>query len=53
MTLADVVDALRDLVVNTPPAGFKGDRAITAIAYDSRRVVAGSVFVTADLQGLQ
>ena len=51
MTLADVVDALRDLVVNTPPAGFKGDRAITAIAYDSRRVVAGSVFVA--LKGLR
>ncbi len=51
MTLADVVDALRDLAVGTPPAGLTGDRAITAVAYDSRRVVAGSVFVA--LKGLR
>ena len=51
MTLADVVDALRDLAVNTPPAGLTSDRAIAAIAYDSRRVVAGAVFVA--LKGLR
>ena len=51
MTLADLVDALRGLAVNAPPAGLTGDRTITAIAYDSRRVVAGSVFIA--LKGLR
>jgi UDP-N-acetylmuramoyl-L-alanyl-D-glutamate--2,6-diaminopimelate ligase len=51
VTLADVVDVLRDLAVHTPPAGPNGDRSITAIAYDSRRVVAGAVFVA--LKGLR
>ncbi len=51
VTLGDVVDALRHLVVDAPPAGLASDRAITAVAYDSRRVVAGSVFVA--LKGLR
>ena len=51
MTLADLVEALRDLTVNPPPAGFTRDLPITAIAYDSRRVVPGSVFVA--LKGLR
>ena len=51
MTLADVADALRDLVVDAPPAGPRTDASISAIAYDSRRVVAGSVFVA--LKGLR
>ena len=50
MTRTDLVDALRALVVDTPPAGLTGD-PITAIAYDSRRVVPGSVFVA--LKGLR
>jgi UDP-N-acetylmuramoyl-L-alanyl-D-glutamate--2,6-diaminopimelate ligase len=48
--LGDVVDALRDMTVNTSSAGWH-DRTATAIAYDSRRVVPGSVFVA--LKGLK
>jgi UDP-N-acetylmuramoyl-L-alanyl-D-glutamate--2,6-diaminopimelate ligase len=48
--LADVADVLRGLAVSTPPAGLAND-PVTAIAYDSRRVVAGSVFVA--LKGLR
>jgi len=66
VTLADMVEALRDLAVDTPVAGLargpstgsgspraesRGDRVITAIAYDSRRVVPGAVFVA--LKGLR
>ena len=49
MTLADMVEALRGLAA--PSAGLDGDRSVSAIAYDSRRVVAGSVFVA--LKGLR
>jgi UDP-N-acetylmuramoyl-L-alanyl-D-glutamate--2,6-diaminopimelate ligase len=42
--LRDVVEALRDQAVDTPPAGASG-AAVSAIAYDSRRVVPGAVFV--------
>jgi UDP-N-acetylmuramoyl-L-alanyl-D-glutamate--2,6-diaminopimelate ligase len=51
VTLSDVVDTVGGLAVATPPAGFTGDRSIAAIAYDSRRVVAGAVFVA--LKGLR
>ncbi len=51
MTLADLVDALRALVADPPPPGLSRDQAITAITYDSRRVVPGSVFVA--LKGLR
>jgi UDP-N-acetylmuramoyl-L-alanyl-D-glutamate--2,6-diaminopimelate ligase len=51
VTLGDAVDAVRHLVVDAPPEGLASDRAITAVAYDSRRVVAGSVFVA--LKGLR
>jgi UDP-N-acetylmuramoyl-L-alanyl-D-glutamate--2,6-diaminopimelate ligase len=51
VTLGDMVDALRDLAVDPPPAGLNRDLPITAIAYDSRRVVPGSVFVA--LKGLR
>ena len=49
--LGDVVDALRDLTVHAPPAGVARNAPIAAIAYDSRRVVPGSVFVA--LKGLK
>jgi UDP-N-acetylmuramoyl-L-alanyl-D-glutamate--2,6-diaminopimelate ligase len=51
VTLADVLDTLRALTVDTPPAGLTSDRVVSAVAYDSRRVVAGSVFVA--LKGLR
>ena len=51
MIFGDVVDALRDLTVHAPSAADAGDVPITAIAYDSRRVVPGSVFVA--LKGLK
>ncbi len=51
MTLGNAVDAMRDLVVETPPAGPAPDPAISAVTYDSRRVVPGSVFVA--LKGLR
>ena len=51
MILGDVVDALRDLAVHPPPAGVAGNAPIAAIAYDSRRVIPGSLFVA--LKGLK
>ena len=51
MTLADLAGVLRDLAVNAPPAGPKANAPISAIAYDSRRVVTGAVFVA--LKGLR
>ena len=50
MNLADVVAALRELTVDAPAAGANSD-PISAIAYDSRRVTPGSVFVA--LKGLK
>jgi UDP-N-acetylmuramoyl-L-alanyl-D-glutamate--2,6-diaminopimelate ligase len=46
-----MVETLRDLAVNPPPAGLSRDLPIAAIAYDSRRVTPGSVFVA--LKGLR
>ena len=51
MTLGDMADALLDLAVGAPPAGLNRSASISAIAYDSRRVVPGSVFVA--LKGLR
>ena len=51
MILGDVLAALRDLAVEAPPAGPISDRVVSAIAYDSRRVTAGAVFVA--LKGLK
>ena len=51
MTLGDMADALRDQVVDAPSAGLKLNAPISAITYDSRRVVPGSVFVA--LKGLR
>ena len=51
MILSDLVECLRDLAVDTPSAGLKGNAPISAIAYDSRRVVPGAVFVA--LKGLR
>ena len=51
MTLADVVDTLRALAVGPATAVTESDRAITAVAYDSRRVVPGALFVA--LKGLR
>lgn len=51
MTLAEMATVLRELVVGTPPPGIASDRAITAVAYDSRRVIPGAVFVA--LKGLR
>ena len=51
MILGDVVDALRDLTVHAPSAGGAGNVPIAAIAYDSRRVIPGSLFVA--LKGLK
>ena len=45
MTLGDVIDTLRDLAVAPLPAGINRSASVTAIAYDSRRVVSGAVFV--------
>jgi UDP-N-acetylmuramoyl-L-alanyl-D-glutamate--2,6-diaminopimelate ligase len=50
VTLGDVIDALHELAVDTP-AGLRRDAPVTAIAYDSRRVTPGSVFVA--LKGLK
>ena len=53
MILGDVVDALRDLTVHAP-SGRSGDAStvpIAAIAYDSRRVIPGALFVA--LKGLK
>ena len=51
MTLGDMADALRDQAVDAPSAGLKVNASISAITYDSRRVVPGSVFVA--LKGLR
>jgi UDP-N-acetylmuramoyl-L-alanyl-D-glutamate--2,6-diaminopimelate ligase len=51
VTLGDLLDALRDWTVHTPSAGLNRNAAVTAIAYDSRRVTAGAVFVA--LKGLR
>jgi UDP-N-acetylmuramoyl-L-alanyl-D-glutamate--2,6-diaminopimelate ligase len=51
VTVADLVDALRDLAADAPPAGINPNASISAIAYDSRRVVPGAVFVA--LKGLR
>lgn len=51
MTLGDVLDTLRGLTVNTPPAGLNLTVPVAAIAYDSRRVAPGAVFVA--LKGLR
>jgi UDP-N-acetylmuramoyl-L-alanyl-D-glutamate--2,6-diaminopimelate ligase len=51
VTLGDLVEALRDQAVDAPSAGINADASISAITYDSRRVVPGSVFVA--LKGLR
>ena len=53
MILGDVVDTLRTLLAAPPGAELEGaaDTPLSAIAYDSRRVVPGSVFVA--LKGLK
>ena len=51
MTLGDLVDALRDQAVHAPSAGLNRSASVAAIAYDSRRVVNGAVFVA--LKGLR
>ena len=51
MTLGDMADALRDQAVDAPSAGLEVNASISAITYDSRRVVPGSVFVA--LKGLR
>ena len=51
MTLGDVLDTVRELAVDATPTGLDRDRAVSAIAYDSRRVTAGAVFVA--LKGLK
>ena len=51
MNLGDVLTTLRELTVDTPFAGQGANDPITAIAYDSRRVIPGSVFVA--LRGLR
>ena len=51
MILGDVVEALRDLTVHAPSTEGVGNVPIAAIAYDSRRVISGSLFVA--LQGLK
>ena len=50
MTLGDVLDTVRELAVDAP-SGLARDRAVSAIAYDSRRVTPGAVFVA--LKGLK
>jgi UDP-N-acetylmuramoyl-L-alanyl-D-glutamate--2,6-diaminopimelate ligase len=49
--LGDVIETLRDLAVAPPPAGVNVDSPVAAVAYDSRRVVPGAVFVA--LKGLR
>ena len=51
MTLGDVLETLRDLTMPPASAGLRSDASVSAIAYDSRRVVAGAVFVA--LKGLR
>lgn len=51
MILRDAIDVLRELAVGPPPAGMDLGRAVSAVAFDSRRVTPGSVFVA--LKGLK
>lgn len=51
MIAGDMIDTLRDLVMDTSPAGLSRNAPIAAIAFDSRRVVPASVFVA--LKGLR
>lgn len=51
MTLGDVLDTLRGVVPATASDGLDRSVPVTAIAYDSRRVAAGAVFVA--LKGLR
>ncbi len=51
MTLGDVIDTLRNLSVQPSAQGINRTAPVTAIAYDSRRVVPGAVFVA--LKGLR
>ncbi len=46
-----MADALRDQAIDAPSAGLARNASISAVAYDSRRVVAGSVFVA--LKGMR
>jgi UDP-N-acetylmuramoyl-L-alanyl-D-glutamate--2,6-diaminopimelate ligase len=48
VTLGDTIETLRDLAVDAPSAAARAESSgasISAIAYDSRRVVPGAVFV--------
>jgi UDP-N-acetylmuramoyl-L-alanyl-D-glutamate--2,6-diaminopimelate ligase len=49
VTLGDVLDTVRELALDAPLR--LGDHAVSAIAYDSRRVAPGAVFVA--LKGLK
>jgi UDP-N-acetylmuramoyl-L-alanyl-D-glutamate--2,6-diaminopimelate ligase len=49
--LGDAIDVLRDLAVTPPSAEASASAPVAAIAYDSRRVVPGAVFVA--LKGLR
>ena len=51
MILGDAVETLRDLTVHAPSAENGLDLPIASIAYDSRRVVPGALFVA--LKGLK
>jgi UDP-N-acetylmuramoyl-L-alanyl-D-glutamate--2,6-diaminopimelate ligase len=52
LTLGALVDSVRSLVIDDSLlAALPRDRAVTAVAYDSRRVAAGAVFVA--LRGLK
>ena len=51
MTFDDVVETLQPLVASAPPPGSAAGAPITAVAYDSRRVAPGSIFVA--LKGLK
>jgi UDP-N-acetylmuramoyl-L-alanyl-D-glutamate--2,6-diaminopimelate ligase len=54
VTLGDLVEVLRDLTVDLPPDGLAPrarEASVSAIAYDSRRVVPAAVFVA--LKGLR
>jgi UDP-N-acetylmuramoyl-L-alanyl-D-glutamate--2,6-diaminopimelate ligase len=52
VTVADVLEALGDLTTEATPAGsLARDAVVSAVTYDSRRAVAGSVFVA--LRGLK
>ena len=52
MTLADLIESVRGLIVDeSAMASLPGERAVSTVAYDSRRVAAGSIFVA--LRGLK